>query len=146
MDALSLDFAIFPPISGVVFGSDDFCASIGATRTNDAQELLYARQKVVLISKAFQLQAIDLVHIDYKDYEGMVLGIFATDSFTYVCLLYFSIRLFCSRLLAVLIHSLALVTLFAAHLQILYVLSYSLEFLNSWISCKEGSFSSCKQQ
>ena len=54
----------------MVFGSDDYCASIGATRTSDAQELLYARQKVVLITKALQLQAIDLVHIDFKDLEG----------------------------------------------------------------------------
>ncbi|XP_028992811.1 citramalyl-CoA lyase, mitochondrial isoform X2 [Betta splendens] len=56
---------------GVVFGSDDFCASIGATRTKDARELLYARQKVVVTTKAFGLQAIDLVHIDYKDVEGL---------------------------------------------------------------------------
>ncbi|KAK5614867.1 hypothetical protein CRENBAI_010746 [Crenichthys baileyi] len=56
---------------GVVFGSDDFCASIGATRTSDARELLYARQKVVVTTKAFGLQAIDLVYIDYKDVEGL---------------------------------------------------------------------------
>ncbi|XP_054642927.1 citramalyl-CoA lyase, mitochondrial [Dunckerocampus dactyliophorus] len=56
---------------GVVFGSDDFCASIGATRTQDAKELLYARQKVVTTAKAFGLQAIDLVYIDYKDVEGL---------------------------------------------------------------------------
>uniref|UniRef100_A0A3B4AWE2 HpcH/HpaI aldolase/citrate lyase domain-containing protein n=1 Tax=Periophthalmus magnuspinnatus TaxID=409849 RepID=A0A3B4AWE2_9GOBI len=56
---------------GVVFGSDDFCASIGATRTKDARELLYARQKVVVTCKAFGLQAIDLVYIDYKDVDGL---------------------------------------------------------------------------
>ncbi|XP_076857258.1 citramalyl-CoA lyase, mitochondrial [Brachyhypopomus gauderio] len=56
---------------GVVFGSDDFCASIGATRTRDARELLYARQKVVVTTKAFGLQAIDLVYIDYQDGEGL---------------------------------------------------------------------------
>lgn len=43
----------------------------GATRTQDARELLYARQKVVVTSKAFGLQAIDLVYIDYKDVEGL---------------------------------------------------------------------------
>jgi len=32
-------------LEGVVFGSDDYCASIGATRTTDAKELLYPRQK-----------------------------------------------------------------------------------------------------
>ncbi|TSU62972.1 Citrate lyase subunit beta-like protein, mitochondrial [Bagarius yarrelli] len=56
---------------GVVFGSDDFCASIGATRTKDARELLYARQKVVVTAKAFGLQAIDLVYIDYQDEDGL---------------------------------------------------------------------------
>lgn len=43
----------------------------GATRTKDARELLYARQKVVVTTKAFGLQAIDLVYIDYKDVEGL---------------------------------------------------------------------------
>ena len=38
----------------------------GAERTEDSRELLYARQKVVLVAKAFQLQAIDMVHIDFK--------------------------------------------------------------------------------
>ena len=38
----------------------------GATRTPDAKELLYARQKIVTVAKAYRLQAIDLVHIDYK--------------------------------------------------------------------------------
>ncbi|XP_077977563.1 citramalyl-CoA lyase, mitochondrial-like [Glandiceps talaboti] len=58
-------------LDGVVFGSDDFCADIGATRTPDASELLYARQKTVMTAKAFRLQAIDLVHIDFKDSEGL---------------------------------------------------------------------------
>jgi len=39
---------------------------VGGERTKDAKELLYARQKLVLVAKAFQLQAIDLVHIDFK--------------------------------------------------------------------------------
>lgn len=58
-------------LAAVVFGSDDLCASIGITRSSDGAELLYARQKVVLISKAFNLQAIDMVHIDYKDLAGL---------------------------------------------------------------------------
>jgi len=43
-----------------------FNCNVGGERTKDAKELLYARQKLVLVAKAFQLQAIDLVHIDYK--------------------------------------------------------------------------------
>ncbi|KAF2903409.1 hypothetical protein ILUMI_02787 [Ignelater luminosus] len=57
----------------LVFGSDDFCASIGATRTEDSKEILYARQKLVLVAKAFGLQAIDMVYIAYKDLEGLKL-------------------------------------------------------------------------
>ncbi|CAH1109307.1 unnamed protein product [Psylliodes chrysocephalus] len=60
----------FTPTS-LVFGSDDFCASIGATRTEDSTEILYARQKLVLCAKAFHLQAIDMVYIKYKDLEGL---------------------------------------------------------------------------
>jgi len=58
-------------LAGLVFGSDDFVADIGATRTTDAKELLYARQNVVVTAKAFRLQAIDMVHIDFKDLDGL---------------------------------------------------------------------------
>jgi citrate lyase subunit beta-like protein len=57
-------------LQGVVFGSDDYCADIGATRTKDATELLYARQKLVAICKAFHLQVIDMVYIDYKGFSS----------------------------------------------------------------------------
>lgn len=40
----------------LVFGSDDFVADIGATRTKEATELMYARQKLVTVAKAFQMQ------------------------------------------------------------------------------------------
>ncbi|CAL1268441.1 unnamed protein product [Larinioides sclopetarius] len=57
---------------GLVFGSDDFCADIGATRTEDATELLTARQLLILVAKSFRVQAIDMVHINYKDVPGLV--------------------------------------------------------------------------
>ena len=55
----------------LVFGSDDFAADIGATRTKENTELLLARQQVVVAAKAHRLQAIDAVYIDYKDREGL---------------------------------------------------------------------------
>ncbi|KAF2347515.1 HpcH/HpaI aldolase/citrate lyase domain, partial [Trinorchestia longiramus] len=58
-------------LDGFVFGSDDFCADIGMTRTSMARELLYARQKFVSVVRAFRLQAIDLVYIDYKNLAGL---------------------------------------------------------------------------
>lgn len=61
--------AILP--EAIVFGSDDFVADIGAARTDSAIELLYARQKIVAHAKAFGMQAIDLVHINFKDLQGL---------------------------------------------------------------------------
>lgn len=55
-------------LDGLVFGSDDYCAGIGANRSSQASEVIFARQYFVTVIKSFQrqLQAIDLVHIDYK--------------------------------------------------------------------------------
>ncbi|EFO92821.1 hypothetical protein CRE_18212 [Caenorhabditis remanei] len=61
----------FFKLDAVVFGSDDFCADIGATRSSHGTETLFARQKFVTCCKAFQLQAIDSVYIDIKDLEGL---------------------------------------------------------------------------
>ena len=38
----------------------------GGVRSEDASELVFARQSIVTHAKAYQLQAIDLVHIDFK--------------------------------------------------------------------------------
>ena len=43
----------------------------GGTRTKAASELTYARQTVVSTSRAFDLAAIDLVDIDYRDLDGL---------------------------------------------------------------------------
>lgn len=41
-------------------------SSTGAQRTKDAQEVLMARQQIVLLCRAFKVQPIDMVYIDYK--------------------------------------------------------------------------------
>lgn len=58
-------------LRGIIFGGEDFAASIGATRTKEATELLYARQAVAVARAANDLQAIDIVTIDYKDIEAL---------------------------------------------------------------------------
>ena len=58
-------------LDAIIFGGEDFAASIGATRTKDAIELLYARQAVIVACAANNLQAIDIVTIDYKDIEAL---------------------------------------------------------------------------
>ncbi|CAL8085568.1 unnamed protein product [Calicophoron daubneyi] len=55
------------PLLGVVFGSDDFCATLGVERSQSNTELSYSRQYVPVVAKAFGLGAIDMVDIDFKD-------------------------------------------------------------------------------
>lgn len=45
---------------------------LGATSNKDTQDILYARQKIVVTAKAFGLQAIDLVYIDFRDEDGLL--------------------------------------------------------------------------
>ena len=42
------------------------CSDAGVPRSVDGAEILYARQKLVMTCKAHGLQAIDMVHIDFK--------------------------------------------------------------------------------
>ncbi len=65
------EIASHPRLDGIIFGGEDFAASIGARRTRDASELLYARQAVVTACAAFGLQSIDIVYIDFKDADGL---------------------------------------------------------------------------
>ncbi|KAJ6660895.1 hypothetical protein lerEdw1_017052, partial [Lerista edwardsae] len=58
-------------LDAVVFGGEDFRASIGSTSSKETYDILYARQKIIVTAKAFGLQAIDLVYIDLQDEEGL---------------------------------------------------------------------------
>ena len=53
----------------IVFGADDYVSDIRGSRDIDA--VVYARQKVVTYARAFNLQPIDRVYIEYKDLEGL---------------------------------------------------------------------------
>jgi citrate lyase subunit beta-like protein len=63
------EIASHPRLDGIIFGGEDFAASLGAKRTEGAVELSYARQAVVTACAAYGLQAIDIVTIDFKDLE-----------------------------------------------------------------------------
>lgn len=54
----------------LVFGAEDYASDIGAVRTAEGEEVLYARSKVVAYAKAFELQAIDIVYADFRDPAG----------------------------------------------------------------------------
>lgn len=58
-------------LEAIIFGGEDFAASIGAVRTQGSVELLFARQAVITACAAFDLQAIDIVSIDFKDMEAL---------------------------------------------------------------------------
>jgi citrate lyase beta subunit len=58
-------------LEAIIFGAEDYAASIGATRTREAIEVLYARQAVVTACAANDLQAIDMVYIDFRDEAGL---------------------------------------------------------------------------
>jgi len=63
------EIAAHPRLDALIFGAEDFAASVGATRSADAWEVFYARSAVVTIAAAYGLQAIDMVTIDFKDIE-----------------------------------------------------------------------------
>jgi citrate lyase subunit beta-like protein len=65
------DIASHPRLDALIFGGEDYAASIGATRTPEALELFYARSAVVTACAAYGLQAIDMVSIDFKDLEAL---------------------------------------------------------------------------
>jgi citrate lyase beta subunit len=58
-------------LDALIFGAEDYAASVGATRTRAATEVLYARSAVVATCAANELQAIDMVYIDFHDVEGL---------------------------------------------------------------------------
>ncbi len=64
-----LDAAAIAEESGVdalLFGAEDLSADIGATRTDDGDEISYARQRVVLASSAAGVDAIDTLVTDFE--------------------------------------------------------------------------------
>lgn len=65
------EIAAQPRLDAIIFGAEDFAASIGATRTPEAWEVFHARSAVVIAAAAYGLQAIDMVSIDFKDIEKL---------------------------------------------------------------------------
>ena len=63
----ALNFKCFP-----MFDINGMESILGATRTKDAKELIHARQSVVVHAKAFGLQAIDMVYINFKGKKHVV--------------------------------------------------------------------------
>jgi citrate lyase beta subunit len=60
-----------PRLSALIFGAEDLAGDMGAVRTPDAWEVFYARSAVVTHAAAFDLQAIDMVYVDFNDVDGL---------------------------------------------------------------------------
>ena len=57
---------------GIIFGAEDFAASIGAQRSEQNWEVFHARSEIVIHCAAFGLQAIDMVNNNYRDLEPVI--------------------------------------------------------------------------
>jgi citrate lyase beta subunit len=60
-----------PRLVALMFGAEDLAGSMGAVRSEEGQEVFYARSAVVLHAAAFGLQAIDTPYIKIHDIEGL---------------------------------------------------------------------------
>lgn len=65
------DIAAVDATDALIFGAEDLAADLGATRTNEGTEVLYAREHVVLAAAAAGVDAIDTVHTDIEDVDGL---------------------------------------------------------------------------
>lgn len=58
-------------VEAIIFGAEDLSADIGASRSDEGDEVLYARQHVVLAASAADVDAIDTVYTDIEDTAGL---------------------------------------------------------------------------
>ncbi len=65
------EIAASPGVSALVFGAEDYASDLGAKRSADGEEVLYARSAVVAHAAAFGLPAIDMLWTDFKDAAGL---------------------------------------------------------------------------
>ncbi|QWC19974.1 CoA ester lyase [Halorubrum sp. 2020YC2] len=59
------------PTDALAFGAEDLAADVGATRTDEGTEVLYAREHVVLAASAADVDALDTVYTDFSDDAGL---------------------------------------------------------------------------
>lgn len=65
------EIAAVPETDALVFGAEDLSADIGATRTAEGTEVLYARERVVLAAAAHDCTAIDTIVSNYEDEDAL---------------------------------------------------------------------------
>jgi len=61
-----------PRLRALIFGGEDFLTDIGARRTPDRMEVFHARSQVILVAAAHDLQAVDMIYVDFHDQQGLL--------------------------------------------------------------------------
>ncbi|KAG1804005.1 citrate lyase beta subunit [Suillus variegatus] len=56
-------------LGALLFAAEDYCADTSVVRTPSRLELLYVRSQIATAAKAFGLDAIDMVCVNYKDLD-----------------------------------------------------------------------------
>lgn len=59
-------------LDGLIFGAEDYAASVGAIRSREGSEVFFARSAVVAAAAAYGLQAIDQVCVELQDNEQLI--------------------------------------------------------------------------
>jgi citrate lyase subunit beta-like protein len=61
-----------PRLQALIFGGEDFLTDIGGRRTPERMEVFHARAQVILAAAAYDLQAIDMIYVDFRDQQGLL--------------------------------------------------------------------------
>ena len=65
------DVAAVDAVDAILLGAEDLSADVGLNRTESGQEIIYARQHVVLSAASHGVDAIDTLYTDFRDMEGL---------------------------------------------------------------------------
>lgn len=60
-----------PSLAALCFGAEDYIASVGGVRTQSNHEVAYARSVVPMCAATFNMQALDMIYVDFKDEAGL---------------------------------------------------------------------------
>jgi citrate lyase subunit beta/citryl-CoA lyase len=61
-----------PRVLGVAFGAEDYAVDLGVNRTKEGMEISYPRMSIPVACHAAGVQAIDCVHTNIRDREGLI--------------------------------------------------------------------------
>lgn len=59
-------------VAGVLFGAEDFTVDLGIRRTDEGEELLYARSKIAVACRAYGVDAVDALFGNLGDTAGLI--------------------------------------------------------------------------